>query len=315
MEYFRKIKGSIGAIIVGLLFSTCSKSPDITPNMLDSTAIYDPSLNAPEDYLLSYFNPNPSAEEAARPVFITCHGYTASTFEWEEFRTWTGDSADYYISMVLLGGHGLTYDEFKNATWHDWQQSIKTEYDRLVSAGYTNLNFIGSSTSCPLIVDLINSNYFTDKVVPKNIFLVDPIVIPSTKILSLVNVIGPMLGYIEADNTTEEDLYWYHFQPQETLQELNDLITKVRHQLEDGIVLPQGCSLKVYKSIQDGVADPVSAVLLFQGIKTSSGGDIEVDMIESDIHVFTRLSLRDNVTVTDQNNQLFAFNDFVLRAF
>ncbi|RZS97702.1 hypothetical protein [Cecembia calidifontis] len=160
---------------------------------------------------------------------------------------------------------------------------------------------------------MIHSNYFSGKVIPRNIFLVDPIIIPSSKTLSLAPLVGPIIGYIESDNTLEEDKYWYRFRPQETLQELNKLLTRVRKQLENGIQLPSNCSLKVYKSIKDPTADPVSAVLIYKGLKTSTGAPITVQMIDSDLHVFTRLNLRQSVSQKDRANQISAFEDFVAR--
>jgi carboxylesterase len=315
MDTHQKIKGFLRAILIATLISGCDSMPDITDGMLDGKVIFDPSLNNPEDFLLSLSRPNPTAEEAARPVFIVMHGYSATTFEWEEFRSWSANSSEYAISMVLLGGHGRTYEDFKSATWKDWQNSITEEYNRLVSAGYTVINFIGSSTSCVLVLDLLHANYFTGKVIPRNILFVDPIMVPSSKMLSLAPLVGPIVGYIEADNTVEADKYWYHFRPQETLQELNKVMTTVRKQLEAGIQLPPYCSLKVYKSIKDSTADPVSAVLLYKGLKTSNGGKIEVEMVDSELHVFTRLNLRNGVTTKDRANQVAAFNDFISRLF
>jgi len=315
MDTLQKIKSLLFVILIASFISGCDGTPEVTDGMLDGKLIFDPSLDNPEDFLLSLSNPNPTAEEAAKPVFIVMHGYSGSTFEWEEFRTWSAESPAYAISMVLLGGHGRTYEDFKRATWKDWQNSIKEEYDRLVSSGYTDINFIGSSTSCALVMDLLHANYFTGKVIPRNILFVDPIVIPSSKILSLAPLVGPILGYIEADNTVDEDKYWYHFRPQETLQELNKVLTTVRKQLEVGIQLPPNCSLKLYKSIKDPTADPVSAVLIYKGIKTSNGGKIEVEMVDSQLHVFTRLNLRNGVTAKDQANQIAVFNDFISRIF
>ena len=313
MGTLKAIERILLIIVFMTVFTGCDKEPEILDLMLDGKFIYDPSLDNPQDYLLSYSNPTPTPEEASRPVFIAVHGYSASTFEWEEFRTWSAGSPDYAISLVLMGGHGRTYEDFKNATWRDWQKSIVEEYDRLVAAGYTNLNFLASSTSCTLIIDLLNASYFSDKVVPRHILFIDPIIIPSSKILSLVPVIGPILGYIEGGNTPEEDQYWYHYRPQETLNQLNKLLTTVRKQLEDGIELPPNCKLKVYKSINDPTADPVSAVLIYKGLKTNTNGPIEIEMVNSDLHVFTRLSLRPNLKVMDHENQENSFNDFLSR--
>jgi carboxylesterase len=313
MDNFQKISRFLVVLSFLLIHGSCDTTPEITDAMLDGNLIFDPSLDRPEDFLLSLSKPNPTPAEASKPVFILMHGYSASTFEWEEFRTWFANTPDYFLSFVLLGRHGRTYEDFKRATWRDWQNSIRQEYERLVAAGYTNINFAGSSASCSLLIDLIHSNYFSGKVIPRNIFLVDPIIIPSSKTLSLAPLVGPIIGYIESDNTLEEDKYWYRFRPQETLQELNKLLTRVRKQLENGIQLPSNCSLKVYKSIIDPTADPVSAVLINKGLKTSTGAPITVQMIDSDLHVFTRLNLRQSVSQKDRANQISAFEDFVAR--
>ena len=303
----------ISLTVLILTFTGCSKNPDITDEMLDSGKIFDPSLYHPEKYLVSVAKPNPTADEAKKPVIIACHGYSATTFEWDELRTWMGSRDDFYLSQVLLGGHGRSYDEFKKSTWKDWQSAIIDEYTRLVSEGYTNINFLASSASCALILDLLATHYFDGKTVPMNIMLVDPFVIPSNKMLSMIGIVGPMLGYTEVVQTAAEDKVWYHFRPQETLQELQNLATIVRKDMEDGIVLPKNCVLKVYKSKKDPTADAVGAVLIYKGVKTFEGNPIAIDMINSDLHVFTRLSLREKITTEDYTNQLNAFNDIAIR--
>ena len=299
--------------LIFCVFSGCS-DPDISDTTLDGEVIFDPSIYDPTTYLVSESNPSPKSYEINKPVFIACHGYSASTFEWDEFKTWANGDTSYYISQVLLGGHGRSYEDFKNATWKDCLMPIKTEYDVLINAGYKNINFIGSSTSCALITELISEGYFINKLSPNNFLYIDPIVIPSNKTLSLVGLIGPMLGYAEVDNSKDEDLYWYHFRPQETLQELNKLIILVRKNLEDGIKLPKNSNMKVYKSIKDGSADPASAVLLYKGLKTSENQKIEVEMVNSELHVFTRLALRENLTNLDISNQSKCFTELISKS-
>lgn len=306
MEYLRKI--IVFALLV-IAIAGCDKSPEITDNLLDGPVLMDSSLLFPEKYLISYQIPNPSTAQTQTPVIIASHGYSASTFEWKELREWLGDRDDILLSQVLLGGHGRTYEDFKASTWQDWQSSIKEEYERLIDAGYTNIHFVGSSTSCTLMMEMVASGYFKNKITPKNILLVDPIVIPSSKILSLIGILGPVLGYVDSGNTPEEIPYWYSYRPQETLQELQEVINVVREDLEKGIKLPAGMNLKVYKSKQDPTADPVSAVLIYKGIETASGDKIELEMVDSKLHVFTRLHLRDDVSAKDISNQQGAFSD------
>lgn len=309
------MKNIIIAFILLALFTGCKKSPTIPAEDLGGGIIFDPSTYNPEDYLISVSKPNPTPAEALKPVIISCHGYSASTFEWSEFRTWSAGRPDYAISQVLLAGHGVTYELFKKSTWHDWQKSIADEYFKLVSEGYKNINFAASSTSCTLLLDMIHSGFFNSASTTVHIFLVDPIIIPSDKSLSLVNIVGPMLGYVTANDVNGEVKYYYHYRPQETLQQLQDVLNVVRKELQKGFRLPSNVYLKVYKSKKDPTADPVSAVLIYNGLKTSNGNAIDLNFINSSLHVFTRLNLVPNVTDLDKQNQQYAFTDITKRLF
>lgn len=307
------MKTLITLLIIVSLGLACSSEPDITPEMLDGGTLFDPSLYNPEKYLVSKALPNPTPEQARRPVIIAGHGYSATTFEWDEFRAWAATRTDFQLSQVLLGGHGRNYEEFKKSTWRDWQAAIVAEYDALVKAGYQNISLLGSSTSGALLLELVASGYFANRTAPRNLLLVDPIVIPSNKSLSLIKLVGPMLGYTETDQSTEEDKVFYRFRPQETLRELQSLLTMVRKDLEKGVTLPANCALKVYKSKRDSSADPVSAVLVYKGVKTADGQPVTVQLIDSDLHVFTRLQRRETVTTKDRENQTAAFTDIAAR--
>jgi carboxylesterase len=118
-----------------------------------------------------------------------------------------------------------------------------------------------------------------------------------------------MMGYLETTMTAAEEGYWYHFRPQETLKQLLDLIEKVRKDLQKGYNLPSGTRVKVYKSIKDPTADPVSAVLIYKGLKNSDGSNIDIEMIDSELHVMTRLDGRDNITQHDKDIQTHVFDD------
>ena len=309
------MKKILVATITLLLFAGCKKTPNITADYLGGGIIMDSSIYNPQNYLVSASNPNPTAAEAQKPVIIACHGYSASTFEWSEFRTWSAARPDYYISQVLLAGHGSTYADFKKSTWRDWQSSIAVEYNKLVKDGYKNIDFAASSTSCTLLLDLIHAGFFNNATTTVHIFLVDPVVIPSDKSLSLVGIIGPMLGYLTSNDNPGEQKYYYHYRPEETLQQLEDVLNVVRKELQKGFTLPANVYLKVYKSKKDPTADPVSAVLIYNGIKTSTGNHIDLDFINSSLHVFTRLSLVPNVTDLDRQNQVYAFRDITTRIF
>ena len=295
-----------------LVLTGCNKEPNITEEMLGGGVIFDPTFYHPEQFLISHSIPNPTPEQALTPVIIASHGYSATTFEWNEFRQFANSRNDVYVSQVLLGGHGGNYEDFKHSSWRDWQAAIFLEYNRLLEAGYTNIHLLGSSTSGALFLELLAGDHFKEKPAPGQVLLIDPIVIPSNKSLSMIHIFGPMLGYMEVDQSAEEDKVYFRYRPEETLRELQNLLNKVRKDLEKGFVLPQGTSLKVYKSIKDPTADPVSAVLIKRGVKTFSGNPVDVEMVNSDLHVYTRLELRSH-TQADKQNQINTFNDIIER--
>jgi len=295
------------ALILGI--GACSKSPEIDNNtMLDGDKIFDPSLYDSANYLVSVAIKNPTTAQMNTPVVIAAHGYSATTYEWDDFRKFADQKGDILVSQVLLGGHGRTYEDFKNATWQDWQESIMDEYNALKARGFNNINFAGSSTACPLVMDLIKSRKIGTNGM-RHVFLIDPIVVPSDKLLTIVGFLGPMLGYLETSMDTAEEGHWYHFRPQETLQELLALTEKTRKDLETGYFLPSGVDMKVYKSTQDPTADAVSAVLIYKGLKKHDRSNIAVEMLDSKIHVVTRLNGREGVTQHDRDIQAHVFND------
>jgi carboxylesterase len=285
-----------------VVLSACSKEPPIDDTQLDGPILFDPSLYDSASYKVSVRLSNPSPADLAKPVIIVGHGYSASTFEWDEFASFIGDS-NILVSRILLDGHGRTYADFKAATWQDWKQAYIREYEALVSLGFKNISFAGSSAGGALLISLLESNYFKGKTSPKNLFLVDAIVVSSIKIQSLAGIVGPMLGYVETSLNEGEKPYWYSYRPQETVRELNKLIKEVRQGLERGIKLPEGTALHCLHSNNDPTANAVSAKLLFKGIEPS----IQVKLFDSDIHVFTRLAARDGVTEKHRQNQQEAF--------
>lgn len=293
------------------MFVSCKKSdkqPPIDNAIdLDGTLINDSSLLYPERFLQSARNKTPNETEKNQPVFICVHGYSASTFEWIEFRDFIQENGNATTSLVLLGGHGRDYEDFKKATWTDWQAPILTEIQNLINLGYKNLYLIGSSTGCPLILNALYQNKLSSNV--KGITLIDPIIVPSNKTLSLVSAVGPMLGYSTSEFEAGEVGFWYKYRPYQSLKELNTLTQEVRKKLEIGINTE--IPITVYKSNKDGSADPISAVLLDKGLKMKGTATKKIEMIESELHVFTRLHGRNSFTSKDIENQQKVFNELL----
>ena len=173
--------------------------------------------------------------------------------------------------------------------------------------GYKKLYFACSSTGSPLVLDMLKNNKINPDVL-KHIFLVDPVVVPSNKTMTLISVVGPSLNYVETTMEKGEDGYWYKYRPYQAIEQLNILTQIIRKDLESGITLPPNVGLTVYKSKKDGTADPLSAVLIKKGLKLSNGSDVDVQMIDSDIHDLTRLRGRNVIGEKDIENRNFVFN-------
>ena len=294
---------------VAVFLAACNSTPTIDNAMLDSGTISYALPDSLNKHLLSAYLPNPTPTQLNTPVIICAHGYTATTFEWDEFRSYAGVKGTFYVSQVLLGGHGRSYTDFKKSSWEDWQSAITWEYKNLSDMGFKKIYLAGSSTGAPLIVNMVKSHFFDQYTLPKGIFLVDPIIVSSNKTLTLVGLLGPVLGYLSVDLSSGEKGHWYVYRPQETLKELMELIDLTRTDLEKGISLPTGTTMKVYKSQKDETADPVSAVMIYKGMRTAAGGNIDVEMKPSNLHVFTRLQGRDNITSDQRALQQKVFAD------
>lgn len=242
----------------------------------------------------------PDSEKARKNVIIAVHGFTASTYEWREFREFAEDTLPGYdttrntaVSLVLLGGHGSSLDAFQASSWKDWGRPILAEYDSLAEAGYKHISFACASAGCALLMEYVAEGRFEDGPAPEWMFLVDPIVVPSAKLLSLVNLVGPIVGNSPNPGSPEENRHWYVNRPQEALKELYALVNRVKNRLESGIELPPETKAKVYKSKHDASADPVGALMIYKGMRKSDGSHIEVEMLDSRLHVATRLRGRD----------------------
>jgi len=267
----------------------------------------------------------PQAVKDTLPVLIAVHGFSASTFEWLELRRYVGDVKPYaermaegdtprvLVSLVLLGGHGQDIRDFQDSSWEAWGRPILAEYDSLVKQGYKNISFAGASTGCPLLLEYVAGRRF-DKQPPRNFFFIDPIIVPSAKILSLIGILGPIVGNSPSDNTPEEEKHWYTNRPQEALDELYTLVNRIKNRLEDGITLPKGSRAKVWKAERDALADPIGALLLYKGLKNADGSRIDVEMVATGKHVFTRLAGRNGASPADSALQEKTFEEMLERA-
>jgi carboxylesterase len=289
-----------------------------------SSDLYRDSANFDSTVRLSTRIPTPDSATLRMPVILCVHGFSASTYEWKDFADYVGaDNGSLVqagltdtvlVSRVLLGGHGGDLADFQKSTWRDWQKPILDEYDTLVARGYRDISLAGSSTACPLMLETFAQGFFNNKPAPREVFFIDPIIVASSKFLSLAPMIGPVIGNVESvGQTDEEKAHWYNNRPADQLEQLYTLINRVKNRLEDGQKLPKGVRLKVYKAKHDNAADPVSALYLKKGLTEADGSSVEVEMVDSRLHVFTRLGGRKNKTGTDSTLQRRVFDEMLQR--
>ena len=268
-----------------------------------------PNVNDTADLVSTRIaNPNPIQKE--KRVIIACHGFTATSFEWQEFANYSQLDTSILVSRILLGGHGTDIQDFENTTWPDWGKPILTEYLALVSKGYKHISLIGSSTSGTLLMqDMHDRAFDTAAVKPEHVFLVDPFIVPVAKLLTMIKIVGPVLGNSPNDLDSTEKRHWYTNRPADQLEQLYDLANLVKNELEDGFNAPAGTKCRLWKSDGDHTADPVGALLIYKGLRHADGSHIEVEMVHSPLHVFTQLQGRAVVTAADTALQLKTFKE------
>ena len=312
----RHLFSSASALV---LMAGCQINPlECDPACMDSWMdgpMHDDPIHAGDPTIrLSTRIPNPDSITLRKRVIIAVHGYTASTYEWKEFRQYAENDTSVLVSLVLLGGHGADLQDFQNSTWEDWGRPILEEFSALARMGYGNISLICSSAGCPLILEYVHDRAFDTLPFPRHLLMIDPIVVPTAKLLSAANLIGPLLGNNQnLGDTPEEQKNWYQNRPAETLAELYELINLVKNQLENGFRLTPGTRCKVWKSLHDASVDPVSALLIYKGLRLADGSRIEAELVSSKLHVFTRLAGRISATAADTILQQRVFGEILTR--
>lgn len=271
---------------------------------LDSGETPDRCLIDGHNCLLS--QSNLEGVDRSTPIILMAHGFTATSYGWNDFARYieANSKGSIRYSQVTLGGHGRSIEEFKKTDWHNWGKPIIDEYNALVEKGFSNISLVGSSTACALILEQLSSgSYSREKITPKNVFLIDPIVEPLNSINSIIVAVGAFAGQSLGPtraSSPEELSNWYGDYPFTSLQSLDDLTKNVKNRLDQGFELPPRTKLTVWASQGDPIVNPAGYTIIQRGIKPGDGGDVEYHPVESRLHVFTRLSGRPEATQEDE---------------
>jgi len=248
-----------------------------------------------------------STEMLKRPVIITAHGFGASPFEWQDFSKFISTHSDALISNVFLGGHD-SLSNFSSTSWETWLDPICNEYDRLVSLGFESIYICGCSVGSTLIIQGLLNHRFRPSLPLKHIFLIDTLIVPKQKLLYWLPWIKSFMFDPKLVLNSEEKLHWLPYRPKTSLLELLRLIKKTRRDINQGIHLPDHVQISFFQSTHDPVIDIKSYYLVKKALSYNLSKQVHSYLINSELHVFSRLSLRKNLQPQDTSNQTFFFN-------
>jgi carboxylesterase len=92
-------------------------------------------------------------------VIIAAHGYTATTFEWDELREFADSARTFMCRKYFWVDTGALTRSLKLLT-EGWQSSIVNEYVKLHLLGFRNIYLAGSSTGAPLGLQCLIGNVY-----------------------------------------------------------------------------------------------------------------------------------------------------------
>lgn len=296
-------------VLFTIILFSCNKNPEIdNKTMLDGTFVQDSVLTHPKKFLLSAQMDSLHDSLKNVPVIICAHGYSASSVEWKEFKSFAEKKSNSLVSLISLGGHGRNYDAFRKASWEDWQKAIIEEYEKLSALGFSNINIVGSSTGGTLVLEMLASGKLNRSAALNKVILVDPFLVSGNKALKYVKILQLFIPYVETGVTPDEVGSWYNYRPAKSLVQLQEILLQTNNLLKNECTLPDNAEIVLFKAKSDDVADFKAVEIIKNAIPKPK---LTVFEIESDKHVFTRLIYREDVTPKDFENQFYAFTEIL----
>lgn len=248
-----------------------------------------------------------SSKTKQQPVIIAVHGFGSSPFETQELKTYIEQHSTAHVSSIYLGEHS-NISAFQSSKWTDWLKPIIDEYNHLVNLGFEHIILCGCSTGATLILQGLHLKLFPSSGVIKDIILIDSLVKSRSPILTLMPFLAPFIYAQQLNLNNQEQQHWLPFRPTTSLTELAYLIKNTQQILEKGIQFSSNITISLFQSSNDPVIDPSSMMLIFNGLTKKTACNISKHMIQSYLHVCSRLKGRDTITKQDKDNQEFIFN-------
>lgn len=301
------------AVLVVVATGGC-RTIEYEDHWMDSPLTEDPSV-AEDDARVSLRFPSPTAAQLATPVIVTAHGFSASSYEWVEFRDYAegrvdGEPKGALVSLCVLAGHGRSTEAWAETTWKEWSDPTLEEYRALRALGYQRVYLALSSTAGALFVSDLLEGAFDDVAPPDGVYMVAPLVVLGEKLIYTMDFIGWAVGSVENDVNEEERKLFYTNVPAHVLSELRMAAESAENALREGVSLPPDMNVRVVGGAGDTVVDPVSFDLVGDGL-LPDGGSVAFEELDTDIHVHTRGVARTDFTDADIALQLETFDDIL----
>jgi carboxylesterase len=307
MVFGRSILIAVGAL-VGTL-SAC-RPIDYEDDWMDSPQTVDPSIDD-ADARVSRRLPSPTPEQLATPVIVAAHGFSASSYEWVEFRDYVEGGGDgergALVSLAVLAGHGRNTEAWSSTTWAQWSAPTLEEYRALRALGYERVYLALASTSGALFVSDLLAGAFDDVAPPDGVYLVAPLVLLGEKAIYGIDLFGWAAGSFENEVNDEERRLFYMNVPAHLLAELRDAAVGAETALNEGVTLPEQTRVRIVGGERDTVVDPAGFDLVAGGLE----GDVELELLDTETHVHTRAVARADFDDADLALQRETFEDIL----
>ena len=101
--------------------------------------------------------------------------------------------------------------------------------------------------------------------------------------------------------TPKEQDHWLPIRPKKALLELQTLFKTTQQSLTEGIAFGSHTRVSLFQSVDDPIIDPASIDYIYSGLTKKTACTISKTMIDSSLHVFTRLAGRTTITEQDKS--------------
>lgn len=213
-----------------------------------------------------------------QPVLVTVHGFAGTPFENAEILEWLCQQAGYLPSRIMLGAHGATIEDFRQASWQEWQAPLEQELKALHRLGYRQIFLLATSTGCTLALELLKRMHLPAL---QKMVLVAPLIDPYDKLMRLSKWVHHARLLRAIPNDFDDTLIgnWYREIPMSAIHQLDIVTRKVRQSLRAGLKLPRGLQTLVVQSRHDVIIDRRSALLITDRLVQSHVETLFLDSI------------------------------------